>query len=487
MRPLLSTLPNGRNALPAAHASFTLRVLRRFAALTFTVIVPSGLALAQDAMIHCAAHEGTTSVRIKACDNAPSRASTGAQKSRRPAAVAVPAPAPSRKTATEAPAQASTSDVTQWAKGADVIVVAGHDTRPLTQVNITHAAKPVMLVLTSRSATRWVVLPSPGTRIKAIVVSARDQNEIDVQAPPGVPVLVDTLPYAYEASNIRFRELMSKLNARYGVERVLTLRGGSKLPPVISVTGPFVLDENLTLAGMRAEAPRLRFSFKLPGIDGRALPFTNTGPADGNRYTGIIQSASSTAPRTRGAMASDDGGATYYLQGNGGTLMWAPSGLSGKSEEIKLPATMPPLSWGSGLAWDTRKGVLAIVSHGGEGYFYRYDTRQHTWLDSHSLLDRDFLSVALNPTTRDYVAISATAELARFNALGEVLEIVPLIDLLSDLDSTYDKHNGRLQNLVVAADGEATAVLDVRNGTVTHIWTYDHRTRKAQLTYKPTE
>ena len=485
MRPLLSILPTGRNALPGAYASFTLRVIKRLAALACMIVVPTGLALAQDTVIGCPDSVGKTSTRSKACNNTSSRVAAGTQKSRRPATAAVLAPSPSRKAAPEA--AATTSDVRQWAKGADVIVVGGYDARPLTQVNITHAAKPVMLVLTSHGATRWVVLPSSGTRIKAIVVSARDQGEIDVQAPPGVPVLVDTLPYAYEASNIKFRELISRLNARYGVERVLALRGGYKLPALISVTGPFVSDENLTLAGMRAEVPRLRLRFTLPGIDGRALPFTNTGPINGNRYTGVIQSASSSPPRLKRAMTSEDGGDTYYLEGNGGRLMRAPNGLSGKSEEIKLPANMPPLSWGSGLAWDTRRGVLVIVSHGGEGYFYRYDTRQHTWLDSHSLLDRDFLSVALNPTTGDYVAISATAELARFNGLGEVQEIVPLIDSLADLDSTYDKHNGRLQNLIVAADGEATAVLNVRNGTVTHIWTYAHRTGKTQLTYRPTE
>lgn len=125
-----------------------------------------------------------------------------------------------------------------------------------------------------------------------------------------------------------------------------------------------------------------------------------------------------------------------------------------------------------------------LVSFGGEGFLYRYDTRRHQWLDSHSLQNRDIQSLSLNRKTGEFVAISDRAELLRFNELGEVEEIQPLDKLLPDLNSTYDKGNQRLQNLVVAADGPSVAVVNVSNGTVTHIWTYDQVARQAQLTYK---
>jgi hypothetical protein len=95
--------------------------------------------------------------------------------------------------------------------------------------------------------------------------------------------------------------------------------------------------------------------------------------------------------------------------------------------------------------------------------------------------------VSVNPATGDYVAISDKAELVRFNQRGDLEEILPLAKLLADLDSTYDKGNGRLDSLIVAADGAATALINVRNGTVTHIWTLDQSTAKAQLTYKVIE
>ena len=59
-----------------------------------------------------------------------------------------------------------------------------------------------------------------------------------------------------------------------------------------------------------------------------------------------------------------------------------------------------------------------------------------------------------------------------------------LAKILPDLDSTYDKGNGRLENLTVAARAGAIAVVNVHNGTVTHIRACEPGRRKAQLTCK---
>ncbi|WP_166643435.1 hypothetical protein [Aquabacterium commune] len=52
------------------------------------------------------------------------------------------------------------------------------------------------------------------------------------------------------------------------------------------------------------------------------------------------------------------------------------------------------------------------------------------------------------------------------------------------MDNTYDKGNGRLENLTVAARAGAIAVVNVHNGTVTHIRACEPGRRKAQLTCK---
>ncbi len=56
-----------------------------------------------------------------------------------------------------------------------------------------------------------------------------------------------------------------------------------------------------------------------------------------------------------------------------------------------------------------------------------------------------------------------------------------------DLDSTYDKNNSRLEGLTLAVRDHTVAVVNVRNASVTHIWTCELGGRKAQLTYKVVE
>jgi hypothetical protein len=457
-------------------------------ALSCALLLPMLAVHAQGTVYRCSDAEGHVSFQGQPCPAAGARQGTETGLPAGAAHSPTGAPAPAGGTPLRVVEPSNTpSEISRWGSDADVIVVSGYEfSAAVTQVHITHSARPVLLVLTSYQQTQWKVLPAPGTRIKAIVVAASD-GASRVQAPPGVPVVTDQLPYAYETGNINFRELMSKLNARYGVERVLGYRGGYKLPELVPVSAPFVPDPNLTLDGIRPVVPMVRFSFDLVSTDGRMLPWTNTGPRDGKRYTGIVRGGTLGSSGPGPAAVRPGGAEAYVLEGNGGTLVWAPKGIGGPTQKVEFPPDLPRLSWGSGLAWDTRREVLAIVSFGGEGYFYRYDTRNHKWLGARSLQNRDLHSLALNASTGGYVALSNKAELVVFNEHGELEEVQPLEKLLTDLDSTYDRGNGRLENLTVAARGDLVAVVNVRKGSVTHIWTYEQDSRKAQLTYKAVE
>ncbi|WP_158080895.1 DUF4124 domain-containing protein [Pelomonas sp. KK5] len=488
------------------------------------LLAAGSCALAQTAVYRCTDAGGKVAYQAQPCADAGSRvdlpSSPAAPRAERPAVRqrsagaqawslpfdvpddrrgAAPAPAPA---ATPAPppgvavrpppgvtvvaprelAPASTpAGAERWGRDADVIVVSAYEfSAGETKVHLNHPARPVLLVLTSYQNTRWKVLPAPGTRLRGIVV-ASNENSSTVLAPPEVPVANDQLPYAIETGNLNFRELLGKLHARYGISGVTGFRGGYRLPELVPVSDPFVPDANLSLEGIRPEVARVKMAFDLISTDGRRLPWTNSGPKDGKRYTGIVRG---TGMLAGAAVVREDGGEAYALEGNGSTLKWFPRGLGGPSEKVPMDKDLPELSWGSGMAWDARSGVLALVSFGGEGYFYRYDTRKHQWLGARSLQNRDLFGLALNAATGGYVSVSERAELVLFNARGELEEVHPLMDLLPDLGSTYDRGNGRLAGLTVAAQGDVVALVNVRNATVTHIWTYELGRRKAQLTYK---
>ncbi|RZL37906.1 MAG: DUF4124 domain-containing protein [Rubrivivax sp.] len=233
------------------------------------------------------------------------------------------------------------------------------------------------------------------------------------------------------------------------------------------------------------EAPRVRLNFDLLSVDGDRLAWTNAGPRDGQRRDGSVRGGSIVEREAPGAAAVNDNGTeAYALQGNGATLAWLPKGFGGPAQKLHPPGNLPRLSWASGIAWDTRNGMLAIVTTGGgDGYFYRYDTRKHTWLDARALKTPNLLSLAFDPVSGKFVAISQDAELVTFNADGAVERVRPLAELLPGLRATFDRVP-HASGLTVAARGGLVAIVNVRKASVTHIWTYDSGTNRAQLTYK---
>lgn len=465
-------------------------------ALAASMLLATG-AHAQTSIYRCTdgnGHVAYQSVPCAGSGNGKQLDTGAAGRAPAPRPVATSTPPPSADTAARAnargvePTQGPQGTQT-WGVDADVIVVSGYQfSAGITQVHVNHPARPVLLVLTGYNKTEWKVLPAPGTRIKAIVAAAASDGPPVVQPLPQVPVAYDDLPYATETGNIKFRQLIGKLHTRYGVNKVTGFRGGYQLPAVVPVSGPFAPDPNLSLDGLRPEVPRVQFSFDLLSTDGRRLPWTNTGPKDGKRYMGVVRGGGPFSMQRGGPAAMrEDGREAYALEGNGSTLMWFPQGFNGPSQKVTLPTNMPPLSWGSGMVWDARRHVLAIVSFGGEGHFYRYDTRARQWLGARSLQNRDLFSLAQDPASGRYFSVSDKAELIVFNENGELEEVQPLARLLPGLDSTYDRGNERMHGLSVAAGPGVVAILNIRDAAVTHIWTYELGSRKGQLTYKMAE
>lgn len=395
------------------------------------------------------------------------------------------APAPPSATPASAAARVAlpaptAQEAATWGKGTDVIVVSGYQaSTQQTAVNITHPNKPVLLVLSSYLPVQWRVLPTPGTRIKAILVSSYQQRS-SVLAPPDTPVAQDELPHAIETANVHFRQLLLKLNARYGVQEALAFNGAYTLPGVVTLKGPFPADPYLSKDGIRPEAPRVPMSFGLPSADGRRIAWTNSGPADSKTPPPALRSSGG----TQAVAIRDDGSEAFALNGNGGELRWYPKGLSGGWTALTPPKELPPLSWGNGLALDPATGILAIVTYGGEGHFYRYDTRKRVWLGARSLRDRDLMSLSFNRETGGYVSMSHTAELVFLSSEGNIESVRSVARMLPDLDSTYDRHNSRLEGLSVVAQGKSVAIVRMAKGAVSHIWTYDVAGNRAQLTYK---
>ena len=227
-------------------------------------------------------------------------------------------------------------------------------------------------------------------------------------------------------------------------------------------------------------------NFDLVSIDGHRLAWTSEGPIDPQASAGhVLGGGLRVGLPTLAVSLSDRDSEAYALQSNGSQLTWFPKGIDGpSSEQVAMPPNLPALSWGSGTAWNTQSGVLAIVSSGGDGYFYRYDTRNRRWLDAHALKYQDLTGVAHNAVTGGYVAISGKAELLFFNENAELVDVRPLAPMLQQLSEAREHGVGSLEGLMVVAQGDLVALVNVRDANVTHIWTYAMSSRQAQLSYR---
>ncbi len=111
-------------------------------------------------------------------------------------------------------------------QGADVFVVSGYETNAQEVVNVyvDRSAKPVVLVLSSYEKFIWHVSQSPQTQIKAILVSARnDENYIVLSESNQLvyPLLPNDLPYAYAIHREGgFLNLKAALHDRFGLAKI---------------------------------------------------------------------------------------------------------------------------------------------------------------------------------------------------------------------------------------------------------------------------
>ena len=275
--------------------------------------------------------------------------------------------------------------------------------------------------------------------------------------------------------------------AQAAVYRCVDANGGVsyQAQPCMAAPAPAPQASDAETETVQRAAPG-SMNFDLVSLDGHRLAWTSAGPINAQASAGhVLGGGPRTGLRTMAVSLRDDDAEAYALENNGSQLTWFPKGLDGPgAEPIAMPPNLPALSSGSGTAWNTQSGVLAIVSHGGDGYFYRYDTHNHRWLDAHALKYQEVMSVAHNAVTGGYVALSGKAELLVFNENAELVDVRPLAQVLPQLSEAREGGVGSLEGLMVVAQGDLIALINVRDANVTHIWTYSMSSRQAQLSYR---
>jgi hypothetical protein len=360
------------------------------------------------------------------------------------------------------------------ATGAEIILVSGYEpSAAMTRVKVDRPGKQVLLVLSSYEKVLWRIEPSPGTAIKAILVASY-QDRSGVIAEQGTRAYLVKLPYAYEADNINFRQLLAQLNAWFGVDKVDAHKGRYSLQPTVEIRTLDAPGAELSMAGVQPEVPATTFSFNLLTSDWRQVAWSNTGPQ------APVPPGQALLPEGKVAL-SPSGQQAYIL---GSDALQVMDLRTRQMVAVPLPTSFPSFSWATDLAYDVDQDIVTVVTLGGEGYLYRYDAKRQRWLDHRSLSNVDITALAYDPLGKRYVAWTSDGDLVFISNQGKALASTRLRQQLSGFGATYDRNNGQPPRLTLAPRGPRIALVNIGGRGVSHIWTYDETTGKVLLTYK---
>ena len=187
-----------------------------------------------------------------------------------------------------------------------------------------------------------------------------------------------------------------------------------------------------------------------------------------------------------GVAISPDGTEIYRLTDNG---IKVTNQDTGEQRYYELPRTFPQLSWGTDIAYDSRRDIVSLVSLGGEGYFYRFDVQQRHWLDARSLDNIDLQSLTYDPTSDRYVAWADDygwnrGSLLFISGTGELLFQENVSDRMIGFERLYDRGNEMPPVVEILARGNNISLMVHNKNSVQYIWHYDLDSKNVQLTYK---
>jgi hypothetical protein len=359
------------------------------------------------------------------------------------------------------------------AEGTEVLVVSGYESaQQPTRVVVSRPGKQVLMVLTSYEKVLWKLDVDSKTTLKGVLLSSYDGSGGVISNAPA-PLFAVKLPFATTTENVNYGGLLGLL----GVARADVFRGSYTVPALVTIQELDAPRAELTLAGVAPTMPSKVFSFELFTSDFRKRSYRNTGPIFPDDEKEPLLSDS-----RRAVSASGD---KIYKIGDGHSRLTVVDRSSGQAKPLPLPSNFPEFSWATGVAYDTQKHIVSVVTLGGEGFLYRYDVTREHWIDFRSLNNIDIKAFAYDPVGKRYVAWTEYGDLLSISSEGSLQSKKPqLAKQLKGFGRLYDGGNGSPPQVALAPRGPDIALAYIEGSAVSHIWSFDEKTGQVALTYK---
>ena len=284
----------------------------------------------------------------------------------------------------------------ELAENAEIILVSGYqaddniESGNEVKVNIDRPGKNVLLVLGSYEPIIWQVDASPTTNIKGILVGSYHRSKLITTTT--TKAFSVQIPYTYNTENKDFVEVIEKLNQWFNISKIDAFHGKYSLPSKIEISQLDKIEPSLTLKGFSVEEPSQNFEFILYNRNHEPVEWTLKG-AKNHDNTNLVSQ--------RKFVVSSKNNKIYELVSNG---IQVRNKLTGEQNNFEIPIDFPRLSWGTDIAYDSKRDIVSIVSLGGEGFLYRFDAKKRQWLDVRSLNQIDIDSFTYDEVADRYVA-----------------------------------------------------------------------------------
>ena len=280
---------------------------------------------------------------------------------------------------------------------AEFHLVGGYETvvtdgRSVVAITVDRPGAAVVPVLTSYETILWELDATPGTEIVAVLADGSEQRP-DILTALDVPVRQLDLPPFYRHDSANFGASLQRLREEFGMDRAAGVVSDYRLPASITISevqrGSPHLDPDWPQPTQADPAVRVSL---LTG-DGTLQDWTLTGPPDG-RFNAPVP------PHT--VVRSPDGAHIYEFANN---AMVIRSIETDETRIVPMPSDMERVSWPQGIAYDTRRDEVALVTLGGEGFLYRFDAGTEQWIGARSMDNFDLYTLAYDPVEDLYVGI----------------------------------------------------------------------------------
>jgi hypothetical protein len=261
-------------------------------------------------------------------------------------------------------------------------------------VIVNRPGKRVTLVLSAYEPVVWHLTVGNATVVDRIILGGYYAQKVEGVGSE-VEIIDATFPnnpgnYLYVGYSLDCPDVyraFEKIRTMTGLE-ISSFHGGYQAPYPAPIVIDSVQDDPRLRAGYpvptpASQLPNLQFqlSFHHRGSGGDVFTrrYTLAGPQEDSRLL----------PATR---VIRDGGTRYYYGLNWHDPFRVDT-QTGAEQDFVPPASLPELSWPSGLTYDPQRNRVLLVSFGGDGYLYGYAPNTEQWSLVRNMDNRDVESL----------------------------------------------------------------------------------------------